>query len=220
MFYLTIGIKLVAGLVSLFLVTRLVGKKSLSEFTPFDFVYALVLGGILEETLYDEQVTVLHLLFAVAIWGLLIYSMESLIQRAERLKTWIHGEPAVLIHDHRLNLGALKRNHIELEQLRGMLRQEGSFSLRRVRYAIMEVDGNVSVMIDDAGEDVFSYMVIDEGVIETGTLETLGKDAQWLRAELGRSDTENLVYAEWSAEEGFYLIDYDEVLDEKIRIES
>ena len=91
MFYLTIGIKLVAGLVSLFLVTRLVGKKSLSEFTPFDFVYALVLGGILEETLYDEQVTVLHLLFAVAIWGLLIYSMESLIQRAERLKTWIHG---------------------------------------------------------------------------------------------------------------------------------
>ena len=101
-----------------------------------------------------------------------------------------------------------------------MLRQEGSFSLRRVRYAIIEVDGNVSVMIDDAGEDVFSYMVIDEGVIETGTLETLGKDAQWLRAELGRSDTENLVYAEWSAEEGFYLIDYDEVLDEKIRIES
>ena len=55
--------KLVFGLIGLLLVVRLLGKKSMSEITPFDLVYTLVLGGILEESTYDDNVHVGHVLF-------------------------------------------------------------------------------------------------------------------------------------------------------------
>lgn len=51
----SITMKLVFGLIGLLLVVRLLGKKSMSEITPFDLVYTLVLGGILEESTYDTM---------------------------------------------------------------------------------------------------------------------------------------------------------------------
>lgn len=223
MLMLSITVKLIAGLIGLFLVTRLVGKKALSEFTPFDFIYALVLGGILEESLYDENVTIVHILIALAAWGILIFIAEALVQNVERLKNWIKGKPSVLVHNATLNYGELKRNHIELEQLRGMLRQQGSFSLESVRHAVMELDGQVSIKIREETEDVFTYLVVDEGEPEYGTLTTIGQDENWLlksMAELGYTDLKKVLYAEWSEEKGFYVILYVEAIDRDMRIES
>ena len=52
-----ITIKAIGGLISLLIVIRLLGKKELSQVTPFDFVYLLVLGGFLEEGMYDKVIT-------------------------------------------------------------------------------------------------------------------------------------------------------------------
>lgn len=51
-----IAVKLVIGLITFLLVVRLTGKKSLSQVAPFDLIYTLVLGGILEESIYDDAV--------------------------------------------------------------------------------------------------------------------------------------------------------------------
>lgn len=67
----SITMKLVFGLIGLLLVVRLLGKKSMSEITPFDLVYTLVLGGILEESTYDDNVHVGHVLFAIALWAVM-----------------------------------------------------------------------------------------------------------------------------------------------------
>ena len=53
--YLDTLLKLVIGLCALLVVVRLLDKKELAQLTPYDFVYTLVLGGILEESLIDEK---------------------------------------------------------------------------------------------------------------------------------------------------------------------
>lgn len=120
MFALTIVLKLIIGLIGLFIVTRLVGKKALSEFTPFDFIYALVLGGILESGLFMGEIKIWHMLLALVVWGILIYLIETVVQMVNPIKTWVRGTPSVLIIDGKINLGEMKRTHIELEHLRGM----------------------------------------------------------------------------------------------------
>lgn len=80
----TIILKLFFGLFGLLLVARLLGKKTLSEITPFDLIYTLVLGGILEESIYDDNVSVFHVLFAIALWALLIYFIEEFVKKNEQ----------------------------------------------------------------------------------------------------------------------------------------
>lgn len=85
--------KLVFGLIGLLLVVRLLGKKSMSEITPFDLVYTLVLGGILEESTYDDNVHVGHVLFAIALWAVMIYGIERIVQKMKKSIAGLKASP-------------------------------------------------------------------------------------------------------------------------------
>lgn len=223
MMFLQIASKLIVGLIGLLLITRLLGKKTLSEITPFDLIYTLVLGGILEESIYDDKVNALHFLFAVALWGIMIYFLESVVQKKDKINTFIKGSPSVLIYDGELNLSEIKNNHIEMEQLRSMLRSQNCFSLRTVKYAVLEIGGSVSVMNESEEDDEFSYLLIDEGVIEQKTVQFIGKDNDWLIESLkedGHPNFEEIVYAEWTPKQGLYVKTYQQSEKKQIKLEN
>ncbi|MER2173716.1 MAG: YetF domain-containing protein [Carnobacterium sp.] len=221
--FLQIASKLIVGLIGLLLVARLLGKKTLSEITPFDLIYTLVLGGILEESIYDDKVNALHFLFAVALWGIMIYFLESVVQKKDKLNTFIKGTPSVLIYEGELNLLEIKNNHIEMEQLRSMLRSQNCFSLRTVKYAVLEIGGSISVMNKSEEDEEFSYLLVDESVIEIKTLQSIGKDKKWLIENLkeeGYQNLEEIVYAEWSPKQGLYVKTYQQSENKQIKLEN
>ncbi|MCF3943234.1 DUF421 domain-containing protein [Oceanobacillus alkalisoli] len=212
-------IKIICGLLALLIVVRLLGKKELSQITPFDFVYILVLGGLLEESVYDDKVTIWQVLFAIALWAILIFTIEKIVQKFDKIRPAVKGEPTVIVHNGELDLNALKKNKLESEQLRTMLRQQGIFSINEVKYAVLEPSGQLSVLKHELTapvtaemlsvhpkETALSYLVIDEGKMEKKALKKIGKDATWLQTELAKSgytDISKIYYAEWSSTDGF-----------------
>lgn len=159
---LLIGLKLIIGLIALLLVVRLLVKKSLSEITPFDLIYTLVLGGILEESIYDDKVHLGQIIFALFVWAVLIYIIEQLVQKNRKFNRLLKSEPAVLIKDGVLNKTALTENHIEMEQLRAMLRQEQCFSVANVQQAVLETAGQISVLTKSADDQALALVLVDE----------------------------------------------------------
>lgn len=221
--FINVALKLIIGLAGLVLVVRLVGKKALSDLTPFDIIYALVLGGILEEAIYEDKVTVSHMLFGLFLWGALIYMIEVLLQKKDTATRRVKGKPSVLIYKGKMNLTEITANHFEMEQLRDMVRQQGCFSLREVSHLILEANGQSSLMRNEAEGAAFSFLLIDEGEVEKDTLHSLDKDEAWLKEELqknGFSDSKSIVYAEWSEEAGLYCLSYDDCWDKEITIDG
>lgn len=109
MIYVQIALKLVIGLIGLIVITRLLGKKEMSQVTPFDFIYALVLGGILEEGIYDKKVSIWQILFAIGVWGLSIYAIEVYSQKRDGMKNLIKGKPAIIIRNGKLDYRQMKK---------------------------------------------------------------------------------------------------------------
>ena len=226
MTYVDIGIKLVFGLVALLVVTRLLGKKEMSQLTPFDFIYSIVLGGILEESIYDDKVSGLHVWFAAAVWGIMLYGIEKLSKSYDKFRILVKGETSILIRDGEFNIKELDKNHLEMEQLRVMLRQQGVFSLREVRDLYLEPGGTVSLrkyakqdnvtpsMLGIEPEDEsLNFLFIDEGEINEAILKYTGKSKEWLYDELqkeGYGNIKEILYAEWSETDGFFIKTYNE----------
>jgi uncharacterized membrane protein YcaP (DUF421 family) len=222
--YLSITVKLIAGLVTLLAVTRLMGKKELAQATPFDFIYAIILGGIVEESIYDEKVSPLHLAYSAALWGVLIYTIEILAKKKNFFRSIFKGKESHIIADGKLNVEAMQKNHLEMEQLRTLLRQNGVFSVSEVKNAYLETSGGLSVqkfskyepvtpeaMGIDVHEDNPSILLVDEGEVVEDGLEEIGKDSSWLKESLrkeGQSNIKNIFCAEWSEEDGFYIVPY------------
>ncbi len=224
MAYAQIACKLLAGLIGLIIITRLLGKKEMSQLTPFDFVYALVLGGILEEGLYDQKVSIKQILFAFFIWGAAIYIVEKSAQKNGVIRNLLKGNPSLIIENGQINVKELRKNQLDLEQLRTMMRKQGVFTLREVRDLYLEPGGNISIqpyaktkavtpaMLGiDAKEEAPSVLVIEEGKIKKEGLQAIEQTKDWLYTQLkkdGYEKVENILYAEWSKTNGFYVQTY------------
>lgn len=219
------ALKLTLGLIGVLLVLRLMGKKELAQITPLDFVYALILGGIIEESLYDSAVPVYEMLFSLFYWALLIFVLEKISIKSPWFKRIAQGGPEVLIENGELNIKSMKRNNMDVDEVRMLLRMQGVFSVSEVRYGILEESGQLSVMqfakeepptrketLDDFEENTMSMLLIDAGKIENKRLEERGLDETWLRNKIKEKtgeDVENIYFAEWDEDEEFYIQTYN-----------
>lgn len=89
--YGSIFIKLIAGFIGLWVMTRLLGKKEISALTPFDFISAVILGDLVGETIYEEKHSVLMLLFTLAVWTVLSILFEKVTQHIRKLRKPLKG---------------------------------------------------------------------------------------------------------------------------------
>ncbi|SDN11558.1 Uncharacterized membrane protein YcaP, DUF421 family [Fictibacillus solisalsi] len=217
MLYFSIILKLVIGLAALVFVTRLLGKSRMSQVTPLDFVYALILGGTVEETIYHQDHTIPQMLFSIAIWSGLMFAVEKIVQKFDRLRAPLRGTSQILIRDGSVSIRELEKANLELEQLRGMLRQKDVFSLREVRYIFLETSGEISVLKypDMPPVEEPSILLVNEGRVHKGNLRLIGKDRNWLEEGLkqeGVHRIEDIYYAEWSKPDGFFVKKFEHCL--------
>ena len=81
--YVHLVVELTIGFAALFLMTKILGKTQFAQITPFDFISALILGEMVGNAIFDEDVTIWKVLFAILIWAVLIYSIEVLSQKCK-----------------------------------------------------------------------------------------------------------------------------------------
>ncbi|MEK0315894.1 DUF421 domain-containing protein [Cohnella sp. 56] len=216
-----IACKLVIGILGLWTMTRLLGKKEISQLTAFDFVSSLMLSELVGNTIYDKDVKLVHLLFSLVLWTLLSIGLEKIGARFFRFGRFASGKPELLIHNRKVLYGAMQKNNLDFDQLHAMLRQSGVFALSQVEYAVLETNGSLSVMLKSDPEDesrsdlkppqprvVLPVALVINGNIDTAGLRELGKDGGWLVRELlakGVEDVKTVLYAEWSEGEEVHV---------------
>lgn len=221
--YIGIATKMLIGGIGIFILLRLVDQKPMSELTPFDLIYVVILGALVEEALYDDKVTVFHVIFAIILWGIFVYIVEKLLESTEKISSLIEGDPSVLIDQGRLNMKELNRNHFDMEQLRTVLRLNQCYSINDCYYAILEVNGSFTIITKDEME-IPTFLLIEEGKIVSKTLKGLDKDEDWLKSklnELGEYKMTDILYCEWDVQkEEMYIGTYGETINKKIYLDD
>ncbi|KIQ95343.1 hypothetical protein LH47_00597 [Anoxybacillus thermarum] len=219
-----IAIELVVGYIALFIMAKILGRTQITQITPFDFISALVLGELVGNGLYDSEVGLSKVLFAIGLWGLLIYTTEMITQKKKELRELLEGKPVIVISKGKILYEALKQTKLDLNQLQHLLRARNVFSVREVEYAILETDGTVSVMKKapfeqptrqdqniSACEATLPVTVIIDGEVIWDNLQENGWDEQWLKKHIRHAGFENyndILYAEWQDGKGMHVQAY------------
>jgi uncharacterized membrane protein YcaP (DUF421 family) len=142
--FMELTIKLLLGFVFLFITTKFVGKTTIKQLTPFDFLGTLILGEILGNALFDEEVRIVHVFYATFVWGGLIIGSETLTLKFKGLRSFLEGNPSIIIRKGVVNRKELRKAKMNLNQLQSLLRQNKVISIREVEYAILEPNGEIS----------------------------------------------------------------------------
>src|SRR5690625_4511447 len=134
------------GFCALFLLTKVLGKTQISQLTAFDFIAALVLGELVGNALFDETAGVLDIVYVILLWGSLLCIVGMITQKYRRSQFFLERKPAVIIHKGDLVYEEMRKDKIDIDEIQHMLREKDVFAIQVVEYAIMESNGEVSIL--------------------------------------------------------------------------
>jgi uncharacterized membrane protein YcaP (DUF421 family) len=130
------------------IVIRLLGKRTVGNFSAFDLIIALMLGELVDEIIYGD---VRFLQGTVAIFTLAaLAAADSWASYANRgMQKVLEGTPTVIVRDGAFDRGGMRAERMNESDVMAMLRLSGVQDLREVHLAIVETDGEVSVLKHD-----------------------------------------------------------------------
>lgn len=126
---------------------RLMGKRQIGELQPSELVVTILLSEIASIPMQDNRVPVLH--SVVALFALVAYEIISsaISLKSNRLRALIQGHPVIVIRDGEIDMKALGKLRMSVNDLISLLRQKDVFDISQVSCAVFETNGKISVLL-------------------------------------------------------------------------
>ena len=185
------------SLFTLFIVTKILGKKQVSELSLFDYVIGISIGNFAAEMTINIDSEEINGILAVIIFGIVAYFVSWITMKSMVLRRLFIGTPTIIIQDGKLLKKNMKKVRLDINDLLEECRIKGYFDLSTIAYGIMEVNGEMSflpksnykmltpldIKIKPEQEKLLANVIID-GNVMYNNLKLMDKDDKWLLKKL------------------------------------
>lgn len=199
------------SLITLFLVTRLIGKKQVSELSLFDYVIGISIGNFTAEMTMNLDGQYLNGIVAIIVFGIVAYLVSIATMKSIVLRRIIIGVPTIIIQNGKIIEKNLRQVKLDANDLLEQCRSNGYFDINEIEYAIMETNGKISILpkpeykpvtpndmqLKVPKQGLCANVVID-GNLMKNNIKNMHKTEQWVLHELrlkGYKDLENILLA-------------------------
>ncbi len=200
------------SLAALFVLSKLMGSKQISQMTMFDYAIGISIGSIAAEMATGLE-DPLGPLVAMSVYALMDFVISKISEKSMRARRLLTGAPLLLISTGKLCRQNFKKARLELNEFLMLCRQAGYFDLGQIHTAIFEHSGSVSILpvsaqraanpsdlgIKPQQEQMPLPFVID-GRIAENSLKSAGLDSLWLEEQLrkqGYRSVESVFFADF-----------------------
>ena len=209
--FFNICFRTILVLVILFFITKMMGKKQISELNFFDYIVGITIGSIAADISLDIEKDMLAGIAALFIYGFISYIISFISIKSILARRFFIGVPTVLVEKGKIIESGLKKSKIDVNDLLMVARENGYFNLDEIDYALMEVNGNISFLpkekekpvtkrdmkIKCSNEGLTVNAIIDSKYM-VNNMKAINKDKEWLDHELkvnGYDNYDNILLA-------------------------
>ncbi len=191
------GLKSLIAYIFLLVLTRMMGRKMVAQVTFFDFVVAIIVGSVVANIAVNQDMPVVSGLTVLAVLAALTICIQFLLLKSFLLRKLIDFGSIVVIENGRIISENLKKTRLRLDNLIMLLREKDAFSIAEVEYAVLETDGQLSVLKKSQKQPItpsdmniptaykgLSKDIIMDGKLMTENLKGVHLDMEWLMQTL------------------------------------
>ncbi|KIN28049.1 hypothetical protein B4073_4330 [Bacillus subtilis] len=211
-------IKVIVGFATLFFIIIITGRTSIYQLNPVSLSFCVSTWRFFRNNIYEDKVGIFHFLYAIGLWTFLMLGIEFMTLKNKSTRSLLLGNPNIIIRDGVMDRKLLTKNKLDVNQVLSILRQNNVFSVREVKYGILEANGQISLLLKskyqkpdlnlpESPVDLPTSLIID-GEILWDNLHELGFDQQWLDNQLttnGYDNVKRILYADWRESEGIHV---------------
>ncbi len=185
------------SLLILFVVTKWIGKKQVSQLSLFDYVVGISIGNFAAEMTINMDAPYVHGVIAVAVFGLVAYFVSFITMKSIKLRRFFIGVPTILVQNGKLLEKNFQKTKYDINDFLEECRSNGYFDLSEIEYAIVEANGTLSVLpkaeykpltpkdmqLKVSKSSLCANVIIDGRIMEQN-LTNMHKEISWLEKEL------------------------------------
>ncbi len=202
------------SLLTLFLATKILGKKQVSELSLFDYAIGMSIGNFTAEMTLDLESQFINGAVAILTFGIIGFLISFITMKSIYLRRLIIGVPTTIVYDGKILYKALKKIKIDINDFLEQARNAGYFDLNDIAYAIMEANGKISFLPKDKAKvptkkdlnikpekDTLTANIIIDSKLMKENIKNTNRSYEWFVKELshkGYKTYENILLATYS----------------------
>lgn len=185
------------SIIALFVLTRLMGYRQVSQLSMFDYINSITIGSIAAEMAIDLEGEYFKFLIAMIVYAAVVILFSKIAQKSIFFRRILNGKAIMLYHNGTIYNENMRKAKMDVDEFLGECRINGYFDLSQVESAILEPNGKISFLpvtlerpatpkdlgITPTQEEVFANIIIDGKIMEYN-LKHLGRDKKWLMKQL------------------------------------
>lgn len=181
------------SLIVLFILTKLMGYRQVSQLNMYDYIIGITVGSVASEFImmgYDDYLRPLIAMIVYAIFTILTSFISRISLKA---RGFIDGNPIILFENNQIYNEQLDKAKIDLDEFLMQCRTNGYFDLKQLDTIVLETNGKFSflpkekyrpVQFDDLNKDIqnttIPTVLVKQGTIYIQNLKKVHRDRAWL----------------------------------------
>lgn len=211
---------------------RLMGKRQIGELQPYEFVITIMISDLASLPMQDARLPLLQGIIPIITLLFLKTILTQIGLKFQCTRKYVDGEPCILICNGKINYSTLKKQQLNIDELLEELRLANYFNLEEIQYAILENDGQISILPIDyntnknnasptsegADNVKLPKVLISDGKININSLTSMNKDEKWVLNILKKhniSSIKHVLIALYNTKGEFKFQLFDEYSKEK-----
>ena len=174
-------------------VYRFMGKRQIGELQPGELVLAIMLSDLATTPISSVNTPLVIGIFPIVTLMAIEMLFSILAQKSVKLRRLISGSPNIVIENGKINIKELTSLRFSIDDLFEQLRSSGYMSVAEVAYAILETNGQLSVVpsaenrpvtvkdFNFTSEATLPRNIIKDGELDENNLSAIGRDKNWLK---------------------------------------
>ena len=206
--WIEVAIRTLFAVVFLFLLTKLLGKRQVTQLSLFEYITGITIGNLAAFISTDLDSHWSLGMIALIVWVSVSFGIEFVQMKSKKARDWLDSKATVLIKDGKIQEANLKKERMTSDDLLEQLRKKSVFRAADVEFALIETSGDINVLLKKehqpltaadlgikVGVEQESQAVIMDGKIMDQPLAACQLDRNWLQAELKKLNlTSDQVY--------------------------
>jgi len=206
----------------LLILTRIIGKKQLGQMNIFTYITGIAIGDMAAAMVLHKHIRMVEAITGLVLWCFLTIIVEYIGLKNIRARVLLNGEPAIVIKKGEIVEEELSKQRLNLDDLTMLLRTNQVFSILDVDYAILEANGDLSILKKPEKDIVtkqdlqlsaqhYDYLpseiIVDGNVVSKNLIE-FSKNQAWLLMELAKQNIDSasdVLYAELQQDGSLYI---------------
>lgn len=185
--YLTLIFKTIFMYFFIIFVYRIMGKKEVGQLSIVDLIVSILIAELIALSIETEEKSILVSVIPILVLVIVQISLSYITLKNDKIRNIIDGKPTIIIKNGKLNFNEMSHLRYSLDDLLTQLRLQGIKSIDKVKYAVLENNGNLSVFNEDSD---YPLPLILDGVIDYNVLREINKDYSWLIGILKKKSIE------------------------------